>query len=140
MFRAVRDLSPSDDGSETETSTLPLSRASTFTDVTALSDEDGGDYQTGGSAPSAPPKRKRKREQIRSDFKQKLSSEESIRNMLAMPCRKNCRLHCFDNIHVHQLKKFRDEWVGLHKLDQDQIACRQQFIARLFVVCVLFEF
>ena len=135
MFQDVRDLSPSDGGSGSDTDALQLSRASSFADVTALSDEDGGDYQTGGSAPSAPP-RKRKREQIHSDFKERLSSEDSLRKMLAKPCRKKCSLHCFDAIHVHQLKQFRDEWVSLHKLDQDQIVCRQQL---LFVRLVSFD-
>ena len=105
-------------------SELRLAKSESFGDVTELSDEDlGPTFESGGSLPSNP--KKRKRSTITADFKDKRLSEENIRGLLSSTCSKGCKLKCYSKFHVLTLKKFREEWLALHKLDQDQIVACQ---------------
>ena len=125
--------SDSDSESECQHSERPselrLAKSESFGDVTELSDEDlGPDFESGGSLPSSLPKdnpKKRKRTTITADFLEKRLSEENIEQLLSSTCGKGCRLKCFSKFHVLTVKKFREDWLALSKLDQDQIvACR----------------
>lgn len=80
------------------------------------------------SVPQASSRRKsskRKREEASACFKKQLSSEDSLRNLLAKAC-VQCNHRCLEKFKslskFKELKEFRDDWVGLDKLDQDQLA------------------
>ena len=99
-------------------------RSSSFRDVTDLTDDEGlvlePNFQSGGSQPSRCAK-KRKRKTISSDFREARTSEKNIKKLLSSLCGKACKRGCFSKIHWLALQKFRQDWLDLHKLDQDQI-------------------
>ena len=88
------------------------------------------DLSDGESLPDLPePPRKRPRRQrsrpTESPKENKLSSETSLKLLVAQPC-PNCTSECVTAFQApflfHQLTLFRSNWVSTHKLDQDTIA------------------
>lgn len=121
-------------------SEVRLAKSDSFGDVTELSDEDlGPTFESGGSLPSSLPisnPKKRKRSTRAAEYKEKRLSEENIRRLLSSACSKGCKLKCYAKFHVLLLKKFREDWLALHKLDQDQIVACQCHEAHLVIFCV----
>ena len=95
---------------------------STFAPVSTLSSDDEcvEEPPVPDHAPSAP-SRPKKRKATESDIAP-TSSTVSIRAMLGKPkchCRNKCLAQFSDDSAFEELSKFRDNWLEMHKLDQD---------------------
>ena len=98
-----------------------------FRSVGALSGDSGSDRASSPELPACGRKRrkKRKRQEVSDAFKKRLSSKESLKNLLLKSCTK-CKRGCLQKFKgpkiFENLVDFRKDWISLDKLDQDRLA------------------
>ena len=107
-----------------------------FQSVETLTESDEEGSQGSGSKPTKPgstaqelragrKSAKRKRQEISEACRQRLTSEPDLRKLLLKSCAQ-CNRRCLEKFKgrakFEELQQFRQEWTGLHKLDQDQLA------------------
>lgn len=122
-FANVERLSEScsEDGEDNAGSCSPL-----FGPVGVLSEESGSDRAISPEPPACGGRRskKRKRQEVSDAFKERLSSKESLKQLLLKSCTK-CKQGCLQKLKppdkFQELLEFRKDWVSLHKLDQDRL-------------------
>ena len=75
-------------------------------------------------APQKPAPKKRSKRLSLHERREKATSVATLEKLVLKACRRNCGLKCFQKFKqrsmFEKLVKTRNDWAGIHKLDQDQ--------------------
>lgn len=81
---------------------------------------------------------KRKRSTDLPSMRERLTSESCLKNVLTKKCIK-CKFGCREKFSTElkftEWRKFREHWVSLSKLDQDQIVTWNEMLSDFLAVC-----
>lgn len=128
MLKPVEEVS--DDSEEPSQSV----RASSLKPVAGISSDSNDSAAEQPGQRTSKNKRKRRRATELPPMRERLTSESYLKSTLGKACLK-CKQSCMGRFSTDEklaeLKAFRDHWVSLNKLDQDQLVAR--FIVDLLV-------
>ena len=124
MLNPIDEVSHSDDDAEEPGLVGP----SSLKPVSAISSaSDGSEAGQGplNKRTCKNKKNKRRRATDKPSVKERLTSESYLTQMVGkkcLKCKQNCMIRFSTEEKMMELRSFRDHWVSLNKLDQDQIA------------------